>query len=95
MQEAAASCPGVRDVDPDPDPPDSRPYLPPDHSLPLPRRPSFALELFDRFERVNSDEFMDDVIMTDNTPGSQSIVSSALEHSSSPPSIPRDDPSEK
>jgi len=47
MQEASASCSGVRDLDPDPDPPEFRPN--PSFDPPLPRRPSFSLELFDRF----------------------------------------------
>jgi len=73
MQEAAASCSGVRDLDPDQDPPDPRSKLLPDPCLPLPRRPSFTLELFDRFEQVNSDEHTDDVIMTDITSDSHQI----------------------
>jgi len=81
MQEASAS--GVRDLDPDPDPPDSCPNLSPDLSLSLPRRPSFALELFDRFERVNSDDNTDDVIMTEIASDSPSFVSFVVEHSSS------------
>jgi len=90
MQEASASCSEVRDLDPDPDPSDSCPNLSPD--LFLPRRPFFALELFDRFERVNSnsDENTDDVIMTEIALDSQSFVSFVPKHSPSSNLIPRD-----
>jgi len=95
MQEAPASCSEVRDLDPDPDPPDSCPNLSLD--LPLPRRPSFALEVFDQFERVNSnsDENTGDVIMSEIASDSQSFVSHVPEHSPSSNLIPRDESNEK
>jgi len=95
MQEAHASCSGVRDPDPDPDPPDFHTSHPLNSPLPLSRRPTIALELFNRFEQANSDNISDDVIMADvasDPPSIVSIVSSVPERSSS---HPRDDNSER
>jgi len=94
MQGASASCPGVQDIDPDPDPPDS--YSNHSSNLPLlfPRCSSIALELFDHFERVNSDENTDDIIMTE-VASDLPFISFVPKHSSSSISNPRDDTARK
>jgi len=87
MQEASASCQGLRDLDPDPDPDPNFPNLssqsPTTHYSPSPpvpsiSRPSIALELYERFAQtsasVNTIETQDDVAMTDMTSDDSSFA---------------------
>jgi len=89
--QASASCREVRNLDPNP--PDSYPHSSSELSFPPSRRPSIAL--FGRFEQVNSDKNIDDVIMTEIA--SDSLLPSAFVpvHPSSSSSVPNDERCDK
>jgi len=79
----------MRDLNPDPDPSDLTLHPSSDFALPPFCRPSIALELFDRFIQVNSDETTNDVTMTEIASDIRSLHS--FIQSSSPNLIPNDE----